>query len=430
MIQNIIAFLRRTGKRPRRKPTAEIVSRPLPRTPDPKTRFYGTIVSQFEARGIPALRREEYFLKHLCEPLRLKRLWLLLLFPAGAFLAFFSARNPAFAESYANGFYSVWSLAWNRVSSLAPFSIAEFLVLLFLLFLLYRIVLFTVRMIRRRGRRARTALRFAANAACLVSVLFFLYMLNCGINYYRYTFADVCGLSIQPSSEQELKGLCVRLRDSVNRLRKEVPEDSDSTAKRNKNIPETLGEAKRFYDKMEAEYPTLRAGYGPPKSVLLSRAMSHLNITGIFFPFTFEANVNTDVPAYTIPATMCHELSHLRGYMREDEANFIGYLVCEKSGSAEFAYSGDMLAFVYASNALYAQDSDAANQIFAGLSDGVRRDLAANSRYWKQFEGPVSTASSRVNDRYLKANSQSDGVQSYGRMVDLLLAEQRAKQTA
>lgn len=359
--------------------------------------------------------------------LKLKRLWLLLLFPVGALLAFFASRHPDFAEGYAKGFYSVWSLAVNRVTSLAPFSLAEILVVLFPVFLLYRLVLFLCRMIRGRGKRGKTALRFAVNAACLASVLFFLFMIDCGINYYRYTFASTSGLEIKPSSEAELVSLCTGLKDGVNRLRAEVPQDENSVTKLKEGIPEVLDEARASYDKMEADYPFLRAGYGKPKPVLISRTMSRFNITGIFFPFTFEANVNTDVPDYTIPATACHELSHLRGYMREDEANFIGYLVCEKSGIAEFEYSGKMLAFTYASNALYAQDHDAANTVFSGLSDGVRRDLAENSRYWKQFEGPASTISSKVNDRYLKANSQSDGVQSYGRMVDLLLAEQRAK---
>ena len=32
-----------------------------------------------------------------------------------------------------------------------------------------------------------------------------------------------------------------------------------------------------------------------------------------------------------------------------------------------------------------------------------------------------------ANDTYLKANDQADGMRSYGRMVDLLLAEQRAE---
>jgi hypothetical protein len=32
-----------------------------------------------------------------------------------------------------------------------------------------------------------------------------------------------------------------------------------------------------------------------------------------------------------------------------------------------------------------------------------------------------------MNDTYLKANAQSDGVASYGRMVDLQLAEYRGR---
>ncbi|HCB91141.1 MAG TPA: DUF3810 domain-containing protein, partial [Ruminococcaceae bacterium] len=90
-----------------------------------------------------------------------------------------------------------------------------------------------------------------------------------------------------------------------------------------------------------------------------------------------------------------------------------------------FRYSGDMLAFVYASNALYSADSGAADAVSAGLSSGVRRDLAYGAAYWRQFAGPVADASESVNDRYLKANRQSEGVKSYGRMVDLLLALQR-----
>lgn len=359
--------------------------------------------------------------------MKLKRLWLLLLFPAGALLAFCASRHPDFAEGYAEGFYSVWSLGVNRVTSLVPVSLAELLVILFPAFLLYRLILFLRRMVKRRGKRGKTALRFAVNAACLASVLFFFFMIDCGVNYYRYTFAATSGLEIKPSSEAELVDLCTGLKNGANQLRGEILQDGSSVMKLREGIPQVLDEARASYDKMEADYPLLRPGYGKPKPVLLSRTMSRFNITGIFFPFTFEANVNTDVPAYTIPATACHELSHLRGYMREDEANFIGYLVCEKSGIADFEYSGKMLAFTYASNALYEQDPDAANAVFSGLSDGVRRDLSENSRYWKQFEGPASTVSNQVNDRYLKANSQSDGVKSYGRMVDLLLAEQRAK---
>jgi hypothetical protein len=37
----------------------------------------------------------------------------------------------------------------------------------------------------------------------------------------------------------------------------------------------------------------------------------------------------------------------------------------------------------------------------------------------------VERTSNRINNTYLKANNQKDGVKSYGRMVDLLIAEHR-----
>ena len=57
----------------------------------------------------------------------------------------------------------------------------------------------------------------------------------------------------------------------------------------------------------------------------------------------------------------------------------------------------------------------------------MERDLAQRAEHWAKYEGPVQDVSNAANDTYLKANNQSDGMRSYGRMVDLLLAEQRAE---
>ena len=50
------------------------------------------------------------------------------------------------------------------------------------------------------------------------------------------------------------------------------------------------------------------------------------------------------------------------------------------------------------------------------------KDLQENNDYWDQYEGKVAEVSNQVNDTYLKINDQKDGVQSYGRVVDLMLA--------
>ena len=363
--------------------------------------------------------------------LRLKRVWLLVLAPVSFLLILIGSRFPDFAEGYATTVYPVLSLGINRLTSFAPFSLAEWTVPLFILAVLLFLVVSVVRIIKNRGRRLAYAGRAVLSLLCAASVLYTAFVLSCGVNYYRHTFAQVSDLTVSPSTKTELEALCAELAESANRQREQVKTDENSVMKLSfDDMADTARAAESIYAGLEKDYPTLRKDYGAPKPVINSKLMSYCNITGIFFPFTFEANVNTDIPDYSIPAVMCHELTHLRGYMREDEANFVAYLACRQSGNADFEYSGTMLAFVYAGNALYAADSDAAGKIYAGLSDGVRRDFAADNEYWQQFEGPVAETASRMNDTYLKSNSQDDGVKSYGRMVDLLLADYRHRHAA
>ena len=356
----------------------------------------------------------------------LRRVWLLLLFPVGLLLYQLAIWFPDFAEWYARNPYRWLSKAVNFLTGLFPFSLAEILLYLLLCGILVWLVVGIVRLVKYPQNRRRRLCGFLLTPFCAASILFFAFVVTCGINYSRYTFAQVSGLPIQESSVQELYTLNVALAEEVSALRKQLPQNDLGVMETGFSSSwEKAQQAKTSYDTLQAQYPTLSAGYSAPKPVLASRLMSWCDITGIFIPFTFEANVNVDVPDYSQPATMCHELSHLRGYMREDEANFIAYLACRNSENIEFRYSGAMLAFVYANNALYSADSKLGQEVFSSLYEGVQRDFAYNSAYWKQFEGPVSDFSGAVNDTYLKANQQDDGVKSYGRMVDLLLADYR-----
>jgi hypothetical protein len=80
-----------------------------------------------------------------------------------------------------------------------------------------------------------------------------------------------------------------------------------------------------------------------------------------------------------------------------------------------------MLALVNAMNQLYEADSDLYFDLRDTYAQGITRDLEDNSAYWRQFDSPVSETAQEVNNTFLKANMQQDGVKSYGRMVDLLI---------
>lgn len=349
--------------------------------------------------------------------------YFLLLFLPGAFLlVFFASRDQGFAEWYATHIYKTVSLGFDWASSLLPFSLAEVLLLLFALWAVIYIVKAVIQLIRAKGKRLRVLWRAVINPVLLGSILLFVFVANAGVNYYRMPFEQAIGLEVTKSSVQELKALCYMLAEDATQLRTQLQEDENGIMRLSQSDSATAQRAKEAYDKMQERYPTLTAGYGPTKQLWLSQYLSYTKITGFFFPFTVEANVNNDVPDYSIPSTMCHELSHVRGYMREEEANFIAYLVCMSSGDQELMYSGTMLAFVHAGNALSGVSRADYTDVFRTLGEGVQRDIKANSEYWAQFEGPVAQAASTMNDTYLKANGQQDGVKSYGKVTDLLLS--------
>lgn len=351
---------------------------------------------------------------------------LLLLIPA-AVLMLLAVQIPAFAEWYAVYPYRILSYWGNFLSSIVPFSIAEVLIVLLIPAILAYLTAASIKIKRTKQRRKTALTYFVIQPLCAVSILFFLFTITCGINYHRYTFAETSGLSIQPAGVEELESLCEKLAADVNVLRSQVK--TDDTGVMMLDAPGIHTVSQRAQSAMNAagrEYPLLSGNFGGPKPVFFSRVMSACDTTGIFIPFTMEANVNVDISPYAIPATMCHELAHLNGFMREDEANFIATLACAASEDPDFQYSGKMLSYRYVSNALYGENPQAAQEIASTLNEGVRLDLQANSAYWKQFEGPLSETATQVNNAYLKANRQEDGVKSYGRIVDLLLAEYRS----
>jgi len=217
--------------------------------------------------------------------------------------------------------------------------------------------------------------------------------------------------------------VCIALIQRTNELRELVDEDSEGIMKLSTDINNTLKRAHKGYKNIEAEYPELTYKFGRPKGVLLSEVMSYLGIGGVYFPFTTEANVNTSLPDKSLPFTACHEMAHQIGFSREDEANYIAYLACKSHPDPDFQYSGTLSALIYATNALYQYSPEDYFELRESFSAGVARDIKASNNYWEKYETQLQDLSSSINDAYLKANMQNDGVRSYGRMVDLLIAE-------
>ena len=330
--------------------------------------------------------------------------------------------SGSFAEWYAVSVYPFFVNTLGRLWALFPFSVFEFFVAALIIYpiagifwLFYRLR-HTCEYALRQRIRARALGRFLT---IVLSVLL-LYTMTCGINYSRKPFSVSSGLTVEPTALSSLVTLCEQLTDSLCASDEYIAKNEAGCSVLPTDYLQTAVEAMQSLGKT---YPLLDGYYPPAKPLLSSVWFSYQHISGIYSPFTVEANFNRDMINYNIPFTVCHELSHLRGFMREDEANFIAYLGCLSAKDPYFHYSGKLLAFIYATNALYqAGETESYRAFFARLPEVVQKDLSANNAYWKRFETGLSTVSDKLNDIYLKANSQHEGTQSYGRFVDLLIA--------
>ena len=367
-----------------------------------------------------------------------KRLLAACVFLAGAGILMVCARQvPGFAEWYAVHIYQKLTAVTGRVTGLAPFSVVEIGLYVLLILLPVTGIGAVVKSVR-FGQGGENALCWASGLFLTASALLFLYAANCGVNYQRESFSEKTGLAAKQYTAEDLKQVCLWLTEEVNALAGQVErggsgemilaapaeEKKDAAAAEYEEMPlQVLGDtAVQAMTDLAEEYPDMKGYYPHPKPVCVSEILSYQNLSGVYSPFTIEANYNADMVDYNIPFTMCHELSHLRGFMQEEEANFIAFLACIGSDNRDFEYSGYLTGWVYCMNALRRADAEEWQQVREWLDEAAEADLRENSRFWEYYDGAVAEVSDKVNDTYLKANGQSEGVQSYGRMVDLIIA--------
>ncbi len=354
-----------------------------------------------------------------------KRMYLLLGFPLGAVLILLAKWEQSWVEQiYARGVHAFFENTLGRLVSLLPFSLSEWLILAAIVLAVGYVIYVIFMLCKRQEGWKHILYRAFVNFLCVASVAYFLFVITMGLCYYRTPASQYLSLPVREYSVEELTEVTLWLSQKANEERQKMKEDASGVAKlQDETWWQTSAEAQACFNKMAEKYSGIGKVSARNKPMVFSGVMSRLMTMGVYIPYTFESSINVDMTAYTIPATMCHELSHVKGFMREDEANFLGFLACMQSDRSDFRYSGYMSAFGYALNRLAAEDYDAAVVVANNVSAAVARDDNADHAYWQQYRGTVIAESSgEIYDAYLQSNDQQDGIKSYGRMLDLVIA--------
>lgn len=340
-----------------------------------------------------------------------------------------------FADFYTDNIFVYISVPFGFLTSLLPFSFGELLIIIGILIVIVGIPLEIVLLIVWRKNREKRSRLLKGSGIFLCTVILYILLtetLNCFIQYHCTTFSDkyypeFAEQAAQGYTVEQLTELCDYIIDNANELSEQVERDENGEIIIPGNAAELAGEYVRA---LSDDYPRFGGWYTEPKDILNSRTMSKLNLQGIYFPFTMEANINKDMRPSRKPVTMCHELAHTKGFILEDEAGFIAFLACENSGDPLFMYSGYLCALNYSVNQLFRYASEEEKiRISQKIGDLVRFDntfLTAEYKASLEKDKIIKTeTAAKVSDKAmtasLKLNGVSDGKQSYSRIVDLLL---------
>ena len=346
---------------------------------------------------------------------------ILCLLGAAVIAAYFLLRgNSALLHAVSEHIVRPWHRAASTVCALLPFSVAEMLIVLAVLGALVYII-FQVALIIRRGDAARRLYRLGMTAVMAFCVIYGGFCLLWGVYFYTADFEEQSGIYAEPLSVEQLETTTRYFTALLNEYSDDVARNENGLFA--EDMDAVWSRSARLYDNVSELYPCLSGPAIEPKPFFFSEVLSRITFTGFFFPFTAEANININSPDCMRPSTIAHEIAHQRGVAREDEANFVAVLASLESGDAVYCYSSCLMAYIYLSNALYSADYDAWYENYLTLSPEVLADIRYNNAYWEPYRDTVvNKTSDAVYTGLLHSYGQTDGLKTYGKCIDLLVA--------
>lgn len=352
-----------------------------------------------------------------CMQYKRKLLFIGFLLVLALLLKWYSLSSQRVETGYATGLYPLVSSGLRFLFGWIPFSAGDFIYGFFGLWCVIKLAKGTRLLIQKKATWKGTASRFI-KAATLLLLLYLVFNSFWGVNYNRKGIATQIGLSMTKYSTDELKEINALLVEKTNTAKTSLL----NTGTAYWSSAELFKQTGSAYKKIDSAYPFLRYNHLSIKPSLWGWLGNYVGFLGYYNPFTGEAQVNTTVPKFLQPFTVCHEVAHQLGYAKENEANFVGYLAASASNDDRFKYSVYLDLFLYSNRNLYGTDSASARVFANQLLPEVKNDLKEWREFNRRHKNPVEPVIRWLYGKYLESNEQPQGMLSYDEVTSFIIA--------
>ena len=330
-----------------------------------------------------------------------------------ALVKILSAQEWGSEHIFARGVSRVVSIVLQDINSLIPFSVVETMVVSLIIGIL--VLLVAVVVWRERVNTSPAVEKALLVVFVVITCIVTLYILIGTSLYNRSEIYTPLGIKKVKVDEQLVAQSLDHYLDMLIETAPNVARDEDG----NVALPYTFEEVNAL---LNEEYIRLHDDYFTQNNVRLKKIrfsffMTFTYITGVYVAFLGESSINTNVPSYTLPVTMAHEMAHGKGCVRENDANCIAYYICITSDNDYLRYCGLMSVCA----TLYSKLSKEQKNVFYDrFPKECLREYDNEYNFYERYESVVEKVSDFVNDMHLKGSGVKEGTQSY-LMTDVFL---------
>lgn len=330
----------------------------------------------------------------------------------------FSSFPELIERYYSTGIYVYLSKLQRAVTGIFPFSLGDIFYGIAIIWVIRKLVkiLWNFNEIRASpwSYLSRVAWKIF-NAGCIIYIWF---NISWGLNYNRPSLMEEFAHPVTHPEKEDLVEL-------MEFLHNRMTEDFDDAVTGRNALNDNryiYKEAAKAFNKLALEEPEYAYSPSSLKTSLYSYAGNYLGFTGYYNPFSGEAQVNTSIPEFARPFVACHEIAHQLGRAKENEANFTGFRAAISSEIPAFRYSAYFDMYFYSRRILYRMDTLLVRSLDEKMHPGVKEDYNRLTEFHSSFKNPVEAVIDRLYGRYLQANQQPSGKESYAEGVLLLLS--------
>jgi hypothetical protein len=334
----------------------------------------------------------------------------LTLLSVAAIVAVFPPGEGTVERWYADWLYPIIQANITSLSNRTPIALFDITIIVVSLIAI-GIWTWSIRLARRK-QALRSLLRGFVATLTLLAIVYLWFLAAWGLNYARPPLESQLAFDKSKVTPQAVRALAERAVAEANRTHASAHAAGFAAIH---DSPQSLIDALHAVEKdLGRPRPTVVA---TPKWSLLSPFYRASGVSGQLGPFFLETLLNPDLTGPERMAVLGHEWAHLSGYAPESDASFVGLLASMRAGPAgEYSAWLDLV-------------SEAASQlqpvtqrlVLQQLAPGPREDQSAIRERLKALVQPVERAAWAGYDQMLRSQGVEEGVQSYSRVVELLI---------